>query len=143
MREFGQWMTQHPWTEVLDVEDVHLKLQNYVATTTEAFHHYFPAKSVTAHPSDASWMTTCIKRLMHQRTWALHSCPVLYRKLRNRVIREIKAVKASYYPDKIHHLKLANNRQCHLDKRNTSLAVAFVDFKRREASGRSLSGLCL
>ncbi|XP_063880642.1 uncharacterized protein LOC135111371 isoform X2 [Scylla paramamosain] len=25
MREFGQWVTQHPWTEVLDVEDVHLK----------------------------------------------------------------------------------------------------------------------
>ncbi|XP_063887196.1 uncharacterized protein LOC135114899 isoform X1 [Scylla paramamosain] len=111
MREFGQWVTQHPWTEVLDEEDVHVKWQNYVATTTAAFHHYFPAKSVTTHPSDAPWMTPRIKRLMRQRTWAFHSCPVLYRKLRNRVIREIKNAKASYYPDKIHHLKLTNNRQ--------------------------------
>ena len=112
MREFGQWVTQHQWTEVLEEEDVHTKWQNYVSTTTEAFHHYFPAKSVTVHhPSDAPWMTPKIKRLMRQRNWAYHSCPVQYRKVRNRVIREIKTAKANYYPDKLHRLKLANNRQ--------------------------------
>ncbi|XP_063852041.1 uncharacterized protein LOC135095187 isoform X1 [Scylla paramamosain] len=129
LREFGQWVTQHLWTEVLDVEDVHSKWHNYVATTTEAFHRYFPAKSVTVHTSDAPWMTPRIKRLMHQRTWSFHSCPDLYGKLRNRVIREIKAAKASYYPDKIHHFKQANNRQwyasskalCGLQKHTSSL----------------------
>ncbi|XP_063876996.1 uncharacterized protein LOC135109531 [Scylla paramamosain] len=129
MREVGQWVTQHPWTEVLDVEDVNSKWHNYVTSTTEAFHRYFPAKNVTVHTSDASWMTPSIKRLMHQRMWSFHSCPVLYRKLRNRVIREIKAAKSSYYPDKIHHFKKANNRQwyasskalCDLQKHTSSL----------------------
>ncbi|MPC47251.1 hypothetical protein E2C01_040992 [Portunus trituberculatus] len=44
LREFGQWMTHHPWTELLEVDDVHTKWHNYVTTTPEAFHHYFPAE---------------------------------------------------------------------------------------------------
>ena len=129
MREFGQWLTHHPWTEVLEEEDVHTKWRNYFTTTTEAFHHYFPTKDITVDPSDAPWMTPCIKRLLRQRDRAFHSSPDQYRSLRNRVIREIKKAKASYYPDKIHHLKLTNNRQwydkikslCGLQKQASSL----------------------
>ncbi len=46
LREFGQWITRHPWTEVTEPEDVNIKWKNYVNTTVQAFHHYFPAKSV-------------------------------------------------------------------------------------------------
>ncbi|MPC13316.1 hypothetical protein E2C01_006047 [Portunus trituberculatus] len=53
--------------EVLEVEAVHTKWYNYVATTTEVFHHYFPAKSVTVHPCDVPWMTHRIKRFICQR----------------------------------------------------------------------------
>ena len=128
MREFGQWVTQHQWTEVMEAEDVYAKWQHYITTTTEAFHRYFPTRRVTVHPSDAPWMTPRIKRLIRQRNWAFHSCPVLYRKVRNRVIREIKAVKARYYPDRIHQLKHANNTQwytrikalCGLQKQTSS-----------------------
>lgn len=129
IREFGQWITHHPWTEVLEPHDIQTKWQNYISTTTEAFHHYFPAKRITVHPSDAPWMTPRIKRLIRQRDRAFHSCPERYRKLRNGVIREIKSAKASYYPDKIHHLKLANSRQwydrikalCGLQKQSSPL----------------------
>lgn len=34
-----------------------------------------------------------------------------YKRVGNRVIREIKAAKLTYYPDKIHYLKQANSRQ--------------------------------
>ena len=111
IREFGQWITNHPWTEVLEVQDVHTKWTNFVSITTEAFHHHFPTKSTTMHPSDAPWMTPRIKRLIRQRDRAYHTCPDQYRRARNKVIREIKAVKANYYPDKIHQLKLSNNRK--------------------------------
>ncbi|MPC73854.1 hypothetical protein E2C01_068194 [Portunus trituberculatus] len=73
-------MKHHPWTEVLDVEDVHTKSHNYVTSTTEAFHRYFPAKSITEHSSDAPWMKPRMKRLICWRKWAFHSCPVQYRK---------------------------------------------------------------
>ncbi|MPC77662.1 hypothetical protein E2C01_072121 [Portunus trituberculatus] len=111
MRKFGQWVTHYLWTEVLQVEDVPTKWHNFVTTTSEAFNRYFPAKRVTVHPPDAPWMTPHIKRLIRQRNWAFHSCPIQYRKLRNKVIPEIKTAKASYHPNKIHQLKLTNNRQ--------------------------------
>ncbi|MPC77848.1 hypothetical protein E2C01_072317 [Portunus trituberculatus] len=111
LRLFGAWVTQHPWNEVLQVEDVHTRWLNFVSTTSAALHHYFPAKSVTMHPSDAPWMMPHIKRLIKQRNWAFHTCPIQYRKLRNKVIRDIKIVKASHHPNKIHQFKLTNNRQ--------------------------------
>ncbi|MPC56247.1 hypothetical protein E2C01_050200 [Portunus trituberculatus] len=67
LRGFGQWVTQHPWDEVLEMENVHTKWHNFVTTTTKAFHCYFQAKSVTVHPSDAPWITPRIKRLIKQR----------------------------------------------------------------------------
>ena len=33
LREFGQWLTHHPWTEVTQAEDVNTKWANYVNTT--------------------------------------------------------------------------------------------------------------
>ncbi|MPC40782.1 hypothetical protein E2C01_034350 [Portunus trituberculatus] len=78
MREFGQLVTHHSRTEVLQVENVHTKWHNFVATTSEAFNRYFPAKRVTLHPSDAPWMTPSVKRPIRQRNWAFHSYPVQY-----------------------------------------------------------------
>lgn len=55
MREFGHCATHHLWTEVLDVQDFRTKWQNYITTTTKAFHHFFPAKNITTH---LFWRTT-------------------------------------------------------------------------------------
>ena len=120
---------QHPWTKETAVEDVHTKWRNYTDTTTAAFHHFFPIKTFPVHLSDAPWMTPRIKRLICQRNRAFYLDPVLYKKVRNTVIREIKASKITFYPDKIHHLKQANNINwyskikalCGLDKQTPSL----------------------
>ena len=128
MREFGQWITRHPWTEVTEAENVNDKWGNYVATTTQAFHRCFPVKKIVVHPNDAPWMTPRIKRLIRQKNRLYHSDPVLYRAARNRVIREIKSAKKRFYPEKVHHLKQANSSQwfnkvkslCGLNKRSPS-----------------------
>ena len=111
MREFGRWIVEHPWTEVLAAEDVETKWRNYSTTTTEAFHHFFPVKDFSVHPSDAPWMTPHIKRLMKQRNRAYYTDRALFRSLRNKVIREIRRAKSSYYPEKLHHLKQQNSSQ--------------------------------
>ena len=129
VRDFGQWVTHHPWTEVTGAEDVNIKWGNYVTTTMQAYHHYFPVRKVTVHPSDAPWMSPRIKRLLRQRNRLYYTDPARYRGVRNRVIREIKIEKRRYYPDKIKHLKQANSSQwfykvkllCGLQKQSPTL----------------------
>ena len=105
-RFFGQWITQHSWTEVLGCEDVQTKWDNYHVTITEAYHHFFPEKTVRLHPADPPWITHRVKRLMQQRNRAYHRRDThLYKGLRNKVIREIRAAKKAHYPTKLRHLK--------------------------------------
>ena len=111
VRQFGQWMVRYPWTEVLTVTDVNDKWENFVATSTLAYEHHFPEKTVTLHPADVPWITPRVKRLMRQRNRAFHTGAREYRQLRNTVIREIKVAKKEYYPTKIHHLKDSNSSQ--------------------------------
>ncbi|XP_076029114.1 uncharacterized protein LOC143017962 [Oratosquilla oratoria] len=105
LREFGQWITQHPWTEVLAVEGVQEKWDIYINIITQAFHRYFPLKQTRTHPADAPWITPRIKRLIQQRAKAFYTDINLFRQLRNKVIREIKRAKKMYYPNKIKHLQ--------------------------------------
>ena len=129
VREFGRWIVQHPWREVLDAEDVETKWRNYTITTTEAFHHFFPVKDFSVNPSDAQWMTPRLKRLIKQRNRAFYIDRALFRSLRNKVIREIRAAKLSYYPDKLHHLKQQDSSKwfsrikalCGLQKQSSTL----------------------
>ena len=87
LRVFGQWITHHPWTEVTEAEDVNTKWENHVNTTTQAYHLYFPVRRVVEHPNDTPWMSTRIKRLLRQRNRLYHTDNVLYREVRNSVIR--------------------------------------------------------
>ena len=109
IRHFGQWITQHPWTEVTSCEDVETKWNQYHATITQAYHHFFPEKTVSLHPADAPWITHRIKRLIQERDRAFHHHQTdLYKGLRNKVIREIRYAKKAHYPSKLQHLKHRN-----------------------------------
>ena len=90
---------------------MHTKWENYVHTTMQAFHYYFPVKSIPVHPTDGHWLSLRIKRLLHQRIKLFYTDPAEYRRIRNIVIREIKTTKKLFYPDKLHHLKHANSSQ--------------------------------
>jgi len=85
------------------VED---KWHYYLSTVTTAFHHFFPEKSLSTHPSDLPWITGRIKRLIQQRNQAFHSHNITaYKSLRNTVIREIKTAKKTFYHNKLQHLQ--------------------------------------
>lgn len=73
VREFGQWLTHYPWTEVLTVTDIEVKWEIYTSTITQAYHHFFPEKTMTVHPKDMPWITPRIKRLIQQRNKALYT----------------------------------------------------------------------
>ncbi len=111
IRNFGQWITHHPWTEVLTVQDVQQKWDYYQDTITTAYHHFFPTKTVRTHPNDVPWITPRIKRLIRQRNSAFHTDYTRYKSLRNQIIREIKAAKKTFYPRKVHNLKEVNIAQ--------------------------------
>lgn len=112
IRQFGQWVGRSPWTEVITADDVCTKWDNYVTTTTQVYHHFFPTKTTIVHPSDVPWITLRIKRLMRQRNNTQHSNNInLYRRILNLVIREIRSTKISFYPTIIHHLKEASVSQ--------------------------------
>ena len=111
------------------MDDSHTKWRNTDAITA-AFYHYFSIKTFPVHPSNIPWMIPPQKkRFICQRNRPFYFDLALYKKVRNTVIREIKATKATFYPDKIQHLKQANNRQwyskikalCGLDKPSPSL----------------------
>ena len=131
IREFGRWITSHQWMEVLTEEDVDAKWEKYVHTVTEAYHHHFPLKIKTTHPSDAPWMTARIKRLLGQRNRLFYMDSTRYRSMRNLVIREINSAKKSYYPRKIQHLKQTNNSEwytrvrdlCGLNRQSSPLSL--------------------
>ncbi len=47
----------YPWVEVLTVNDIKEKRNNYLTTITQAYFHFFPTKTIRVHPKDLSWMT--------------------------------------------------------------------------------------
>lgn len=57
------------------------------------------------HPADALLITPRIKLLLEHSKKAFCINNSLYKTLRNKVIREIKKVKATHYPSKLHSLK--------------------------------------
>ncbi len=111
IREFGQWLVNYPWTEVLTVDDVNTKWENFSTTATRSYHHFFPTKRTKMHPTDVPWITPRIKKLITQRNKAFFNMRGQYRRLRNKVIREIRRAKKTYYPTRIHNLKQANTNQ--------------------------------
>ncbi len=152
VRQFGQWVVRYPWTEVLTVDDVSIKWDNYVSTTTQAYHHFFPTKEMTLHPCDVPWITPRIKRIMKQRNRAFHTDSNLYRTLRNKVIREIRSAKKCFYPTKIHRLKEASVSQwftkikdlCGLKKKSLTLPC-LANLTSEDAATRindHFSGIC-
>merc|ERR1712035_150630 len=97
----------HPWTEVIGAESVEDKWEAYQDTVMEAYHHCFPEKTVQLHPSDAPWVTHRIKRIMQQRDRAHRLRNMdLYKRLRNKVIREIRIAKKNY-----HHQRWSSGQQ--------------------------------
>ncbi|MPC59603.1 hypothetical protein E2C01_053627 [Portunus trituberculatus] len=56
----------------------------------EAFNCYFPAKSITGHPSDAPWMTAPHQKTHEAEKLGMSFLPNPVQEIKNKVIREIR-----------------------------------------------------
>ncbi len=71
IRRFWDWLVHYPWVDVLTVLDVTEKRNNYLATVTQAYLHFFPTKIICIHPKDLPWIIPRIKNTMKQRIYGV------------------------------------------------------------------------
>jgi len=114
IRSFGQWISQHPWTEVMDAADTQTKVDNFYDTLKAKIDHHFPYKSFVKHNGDKAWMTPQIKSAIRKRQKAFHTGNMaLYRKMRNQVIRLCAKAKKRHYVSRVKSLKKDNPAKWH------------------------------
>ncbi|XP_071944695.1 uncharacterized protein [Antedon mediterranea] len=104
--EFGRWITNHPWYEVLDASSTSDKADAFYTTVQDAIDNHFPTKLIKHHSQDKPWISTEIKDLIRKRQIAFAEKKMfLWRFLRNKVIRIIDQAKKFHYRDRIQNLK--------------------------------------
>ena len=90
---FGRWISEHCWFDhIEDKSSVDTLTESFTVDLTTAIDIFVPTKSVKLHPTDKSWMTPSIKRLIRDRQRAYHSgCAQQWRHFKNKVRDEICA----------------------------------------------------
>ncbi|CAH1237756.1 Hypp5431 [Branchiostoma lanceolatum] len=108
IRSFGQWVTQHQWDDVTAEQGTQNKTTAFYRTLQQSIATHFPLKSVRIQVRDKPWISPCKgksrQRAFNQQKWED------WRKLRNKIQREIKTVKNQFYNTKVRKLKRENPR---------------------------------
>ena len=111
LQEFGQWIAQQSWEDVLSTSLVHDQYNlfiNKLATTVDTI---LPVKSFRISLSDKAWISAKIKALILDRQQCLHKFgkdSARLKKARNAVQRECIKCKKSFYDRKVAKLKQTN-----------------------------------
>ena len=75
---------------------------------------HLPTKRIHIHNSDKPWITPYIKNLFSERqTTFAQSDAIKWRKLRNKVKREIELAKVKYNAERVRHLQKTEPRKWH------------------------------
>ena len=73
---------------------------------------HLPKRCVRRHTSDKPWVTDYFRQLIRQRQRAfLSGNYILYRRLRNKVIRTAKSIRSSYYLEQLSSLRNCDPRR--------------------------------
>ena len=73
---------------------------------------HLPNRCVRRHTSDKPWVTDYFRQLIRQRQRAFLSGDfILYRRLRNKVIRTSKSIRSSYYLEQLSYLRHCDPRR--------------------------------
>ena len=67
IREFGRWITQQNWQEVLEAEGTDNKCDIFYDMIWQKIDEIFPLKKRRTHPNDKPWMNNKIKGLIGER----------------------------------------------------------------------------
>ncbi|CAH1277576.1 Hypp9703 [Branchiostoma lanceolatum] len=111
IRSFGQWVTQHQWDEVTAEQGTQNKTTAFYSSLQQAIAAHFPLKSVRIHVRDKPWISPSIKASIKSRQRAFNEQKREdWRKLRNKIQREIKTARNQFYNTKVRKLKRENPR---------------------------------
>ena len=111
IREFGRWITQQSWQEVLEAKGTDNKCDIFYDMIWKKIDDIFPLKKRRTHPRDKPWMTNKIKALIAERQKAHKLGNDEHRKQLARIItQEIKQAKKEYHTTQIERINKAEPR---------------------------------
>ena len=106
LREFGQWIVQHDWMEVQNVQDVQTKCDSMYGTLNKQIDRHFPSRCVKLHCRDKPWITSQIKSLIRKRQELFQKGNLRWKTLRNKIIRLISKKKKYITMSEFRRLRL-------------------------------------
>ena len=111
IREFGSWITQQDWQEVLDAEGTDNKCDLFHDIIWKKIDAIFPLKKRRTHSNDKPWMNNKIKGLIADRQKA-HSVGnnELRKQLARKIAFEIKQAKKDYHATQMGRIRNAEPR---------------------------------
>ena len=106
LREFGVWIQDENWSNVLSAENTQQKADALYESLWGAIDRFFPIQTVKVHHNNKPWMSQKVKALFKKRQVAFKSGKdKVYNKLRNKVQREIKKAKINFYANRVRILQ--------------------------------------
>ena len=109
IRAFGQWLCSYQWQELYEEPSCEIKSAIFYETIGNAIEHFFPTRQIKMHATDKPWITPEVKALIFRRQKAFkEGKTLLWKYLRNKVNREVKKARRSYYSDRIKTLQKEN-----------------------------------
>ena len=109
---FAHAISQVDWTPMYRMDSCEIQFV-YFDTIMETFMNtYLPFKTTAIHSKDKSWITPEFKSLISERQSALHSGNTQrYNNLRNKINRESKKLRRSFFKGKMEHLTESDSKQ--------------------------------
>ncbi|CAB4037312.1 Hypothetical predicted protein, partial [Paramuricea clavata] len=100
-----------PWDILSSIPSNDQKLYFLTSIINYGLNLIMPERSIKVHPNDRPWVNSNLKSLINRRQKAFASDNVtLFKMLRNKVNRERKRCRKSYYQSKVHNLRNTNPR---------------------------------
>ena len=110
--EFGSWITNFKWTELLMITDVNLKISYFTNIMWIMIDKHFPLVGVMSASDDKEWITSKIKNLISERQKAHQSKNYDARDvLAKKIKEEIKKAKVSYHKAKAENFTSSNAKE--------------------------------
>ena len=114
LREFGVWIQDEDWSNVLSAENTQQKADALFESLRGAIDRFFPMQTVKVHHNNKPWMLQKVKDLLKKRQVAFKSGKdKVYNKLHNKVQREIKKANINFYANRVRILQQTNPRKWH------------------------------
>ena len=67
IQEFGAWITQFDWSQVLETEGTIAKTDTFYEILQKGIDTHFPTREIKMHISDKPWMSSKTKDLIRRR----------------------------------------------------------------------------